>query len=78
MRTSRFRVAGSRESITGASLERQYRDALEAGDEREAARLEYREPGVHIGPHERRQSRARGGAGASRDREGGGGSESGV
>ena len=43
--------AGSRERITGASLERQYRDALEAGDEREAARLEYREPGVHIGPH---------------------------
>ena len=43
--------AGSREKITGASLERQYRDALEAGDEREAARLEYREPGVHIGPH---------------------------
>ena len=43
--------AGSRERITGASLEQQYRDALEAGDEREAARLEYREPGVHIGPH---------------------------
>ena len=42
---------GSREKITGASLEQQYRDALEAGDEREAARLEYREPGVHIGPH---------------------------
>ena len=42
---------GSRERITGASLEQQYRDALEAGDEREAARLEYREPGVHIGPH---------------------------
>ena len=43
--------AGSRERITGASLEQQYRDALEAGDEREAARLEYIEPGVHIGPH---------------------------
>ncbi len=43
--------AGSRERITGASLEQQYRDALKAGDEREAARLEYREPGVHIGPH---------------------------
>ena len=42
---------GSRERITGASLEQQYRDALEAGDEREVARLEYREPGVHIGPH---------------------------
>ena len=43
--------AGSRERITGASLEQQHRDALESGDEREAARLEYREPGVHIGPH---------------------------
>ena len=43
--------AGSRERITGASLEQQHRDALEAGDEREAARLKYREPGVHIGPH---------------------------
>ena len=43
--------AGSRERITGASLEQQYRDALENGDEREAARLKYREPGVHIGPH---------------------------
>ena len=43
--------AGSRERITGASLEKQYRDALEAGDEREAERLRYREPGVHIGPH---------------------------
>ena len=31
---------GSRERITGASLEQQYRDALETGDEREAARLE--------------------------------------
>ena len=28
---------GSRERITGASLEQQQRDALEAGDEREAA-----------------------------------------
>ena len=28
-----------------------YRDALEAGDERAAARLKHREPGVHIGPH---------------------------
>ena len=43
--------AGRRARITGASLEQQYRDALEAGDKREAARLEYREPGVHIGPH---------------------------
>ena len=43
--------AGIQERITGASLEQQHRDALEAGDEREAARLEYREPGVHIGPH---------------------------
>ena len=42
---------GSKERITGASLEQQQRDALEAGDERGAARLKYREPGVHIGPH---------------------------
>ena len=42
---------GSRERIIGASLEQQQRDALEAGDEREAARLKYREPGMHIGPH---------------------------
>ena len=42
---------GSKERITGASLEQQQRDALEAGDERAAARLKYREPGVHIGPH---------------------------
>ena len=42
---------GSRERIHEGTLERQYRDALEAGDDREAARLEYREPGVHIGPH---------------------------
>ena len=40
--------AGIQERITGASLEQQYRDALEAGDDREAARLEHREPGVHI------------------------------
>ena len=43
--------AGSKERITGASLEQQHRDALEAGDEREAARLKYQVPGVHIGPH---------------------------
>ena len=42
---------GSKERITGASLEQQQRDALEAGDARGAARLKYREPGVHIGPH---------------------------
>ena len=44
-------AGGDPERITGASLEQQCRDALEAGDEREAARLEYPEPGVHIGPH---------------------------
>ncbi len=42
---------GSKERITGANLEQQHRDALEAGNEREATRLEYRELGVHIGPH---------------------------
>ena len=70
--------AGSRERITGASLEQQYRDALEAGDEREAARLEYREPGVHIGPHNVARAERGVDAGADRDREGGGGSQSGV
>ena len=49
--------AGSRERIAGASLEQQYQDAIEAGDKREAARLEYREPGMHIGPRGRGQWR---------------------
>ena len=70
--------AGIQERITGASLEQQHRDALEAGDEREAARLKYREPGVHIGPHN--VARAERGVALERtsDREGGGGSQSGV
>ena len=42
---------GSKERIHEGTLDQQYRDALENGDEREAARLKYREPGVHIGPH---------------------------
>ena len=42
---------GSRERITGASLEQQHRDALKNGDERAAARMKYQVPGVHIGPH---------------------------
>ncbi len=42
--------AGRHERITEASLETQYFEAAEAGDEREMARLN-REPGVHIGPH---------------------------
>ena len=70
--------AGSREKITGASLERQYRDALEAGDEREAATAGVSGAWCAHRASQRRQSRARGGAGASRDREGGRGPQSGV
>ena len=43
--------AGRSERITEASLENQYWEAAEAGNEREMARLQGREPGVHIGPH---------------------------
>ena len=43
--------AGRSERITEASLENQYWEAAEAGNEREMARLQNREPGVHIGPH---------------------------
>ena len=43
--------AGRSERITEASFETQYWEAAEAGDEREMARLQNREPGVHIGPH---------------------------
>ncbi len=37
--------AGSQERITGASLERQYQEALDNGDELAAARLNYQVPG---------------------------------
>ena len=43
--------AGRSERITEASFETQYFEAAENGDEREMARLQNREPGVHIGPH---------------------------
>ena len=43
--------AGRTERITEASYETQYFEAAENGDEREMARLQHREPGVHIGPH---------------------------
>ena len=43
--------AGRPERITEASFETQYWEAAEAGNEREMARLQNREPGVHIGPH---------------------------
>ena len=43
--------AGRAERITEASFETQYFEAAENGDEREMARLQNREPGVHIGPH---------------------------
>ena len=42
--------AGSDERIHEGSLEDQYWDAVEGGDEREAERLKDREPGEHIGP----------------------------
>ena len=43
--------AGSWERIHEGTLERQYRDALEIGDELRAKRLKDQVPGVHIGPH---------------------------
>ena len=43
--------AGRPERINEASFETQYFEAAENGDEREMARLQNREPGVHIGPH---------------------------
>ena len=43
--------AGRPERINEASLKDQYFEAAENGDEREMARLQNREPGVHIGPH---------------------------
>ena len=43
--------AGRAERINEASFETQYFEAAENGDEREMARLQNREPGVHIGPH---------------------------
>ena len=43
--------AGRAERINEASFETQYFEAAEDGDEREMARLEHLEPGVHIGPH---------------------------
>ena len=42
--------AGRDARIHEGSLEQQYWDAIEAGDEREAARLQDREPSVHMGP----------------------------
>ena len=42
---------GSRERIHEGTLEQQYRDALESGDERAARRLKDQVPRVHIGPH---------------------------
>ena len=42
--------AGSQERISEATLKEQYFEAVEVGNEHEAARLN-REPGVHIGPH---------------------------
>ena len=44
-------LAGRTERITEASYKTQYFEAAENGDEREMARLQNREPGVHIGPH---------------------------
>ena len=41
---------GIDERIHEGTLEQQYWDAVEEGNEQEAARLENREPGVHLGP----------------------------
>ena len=43
--------AGFTERISEATLKEQYFEAVEVGNEHEAARLQGREPGVHIGPH---------------------------
>ena len=42
---------GSRERIHEGTLDQQYRDALESGDELAAKRLKAQVPGAHIGPH---------------------------
>lgn len=42
--------AGREERIHEGTLEQQYWDAVADGNEQEAARLEGREPGVHLGP----------------------------
>ena len=42
---------GSKERIHEGTLDQQYRDALESGDELAAKRLKDQVPGVHIGPH---------------------------
>ena len=42
--------AGIDERIHEGTLEQQYWDAVEEGNEQEAARLQDREPGVHLGP----------------------------
>ena len=68
---------GSRERIHEGTLDQQYRDALESGDELAAKRLKDQVPGVHIRPAQRRQGRARGGVGADRDRAGGRGRQPG-
>ena len=46
-----LRRVGSRERIHEGTLDRQYREALESGDELRAKRLKDQVPGVHIGPH---------------------------
>ena len=59
--------AGSRERINEASSETiSTSKQRKTENEREMARLQHREPGVHIGPHNIARFRARGGSGPDR------------
>ncbi len=50
--------AGSAERIDDRSHEDRFRDAVEAGDEREADRLQMKHPGVHVGPTSKAMERS--------------------
>ena len=59
--------AGSTERIDDRSHEDRFWDAVEAGDEREAERLEQKMPGVHVGPTSKAMERSGRPAAASRN-----------
>jgi hypothetical protein len=50
--------AGSAERIDDRSHEDRFWDAVEAGDEREADRLQMKQPGVHVGPASKAMERS--------------------
>ena len=50
--------AGSAERIDDRSHEDRFWDAVEAGDEREADRLQMKQPGVHVGPTSKAMERS--------------------